>query len=232
MTSASAPSTPHLPSPPSIPMGGGAPGEGPLPHGGTPHGGESGPHEPHGPPQPHDGAPHPPGDGDGLPHQPGENSDVERRTTISGHGAYRPVDGLMSVPQDATITVYAEHGSTITDGLGNLIEGGGDTAGVYSHTFYPGEQIPNYTIYPPDGLNIVGAPQTVSIPTRISELIREGMGGVHLAVCTFDETCPTGLVYDVEGVLDESTNILHLMGTRLKMSRPRHRTTGGTRRSR
>jgi hypothetical protein len=102
--------------------------------------------------------------------------------------------------------VYAQHGSSITDGLGNLIESAGDTSGVYSRTFYPGEQVPNYTIYPPDGLNILGTPLTVTSPTRISELIREGMGNVHLAVCTFDETCPTGLVYDVGGILDESTN--------------------------
>jgi hypothetical protein len=102
--------------------------------------------------------------------------------------------------------VYAEHGSSITDDLGNLIESGGDTSGVYSRTFYPGERVPNYTIYPPDGLTIMGTPVTVTSPTLISDLIRENMGSVHLAVCTFDETCPTGLVYDVGGVIDESTN--------------------------
>ncbi|HEV7580479.1 MAG TPA: NAD(+)--arginine ADP-ribosyltransferase [Mycobacterium sp.] len=85
MPSASAPSAPHLPSPPSVPMGGGAPAEAPLPHGGTPHAGEPGAHEPH---RPHDGAPRPPGDG--SPHEPGDGS---------GHP---PTDGTPHEPGDGS----------------------------------------------------------------------------------------------------------------------------------
>jgi len=136
-----------------------------------------------------------------------EYPEAEPRTTVSGHGAYFPIDGHMTVPRGTTITLYAEHGSSITDDLGNLIESGGDTSGVYSRTFHPGEKIPNYTIYPPDGLNIVGTPLTVTEPTRLSELIDEEMGRVHLAICPYDETCPTGWVYDVTGIYDESKGI-------------------------
>jgi hypothetical protein len=109
------------------------------------------------------------------------------------------------VPRGTTVTIYAEHGSSISDELGNLIETGGDTSGVYSETFLSGESIPDYTIHPPDGLNIMGTPQTVDHPTRLSELINEDMGPVDLAVCTYDATCPTGKVYYVDGILDEST---------------------------
>ncbi len=136
-----------------------------------------------------------------------EYLDAEPRTTISGHGAYDPADGYLTVPQGTTVTLYAEHGSSITDELGNLIETGGDTSRVYSHTFYPGEQLPNYTIYPPDGLNVMGAPQTVTDPTRLTELINEEMGGVHLAICPFDEINPTGIIYDVDGMFDASTGV-------------------------
>ncbi|HWS91053.1 MAG TPA: NAD(+)--arginine ADP-ribosyltransferase, partial [Mycobacterium sp.] len=136
-----------------------------------------------------------------------EYPDAEPRTTISGHGAYYPDDGYMTVPQGTTLTVYAEHGSSITDELGNLIETGGDTSRVYSHTFYPGEQIPNYTIYPPDGLTVMGTPQTVMNPTRLTELVNEEMGDVHLAICPFDESAPTGIIYDVDGVFDQSTGV-------------------------
>ncbi len=129
-----------------------------------------------------------------------------KRVTISGHAAYDPDDGHTTVPRGTTITTYAEHGSCITDALGNLIETGGDTSGVYSKTFLPGELIPDYTIYPPDGLNIMGTPKTVLVPTRLSDLINEDMGPVDLAVCPYDEACPTGLVYDVKGIIDESTN--------------------------
>jgi len=113
----------------------------------------------------------------------------------------------MNVPQGTTITIYAEHGSSISNALGNLIETGGDTSGVYSETFLPGEPIPDYTIYPPDGLNIMDTPQTVEYPTRLSELVNENMGPVDLAVCTYDATAPTGKVYYVEGIFDERTGI-------------------------
>ncbi len=136
-----------------------------------------------------------------------EYVDAEPRLTISGHGAYHPDDGYMAVPRGTTITVYAEHGSSITDELGNLIETGGDTSGVYSRTFHPGEQIPDYTIYPPDGLNVMGTPKTVLSPTLLSELVNEEMGGVHLAICPFDEACPTGIIYDVDGTYDQSTGV-------------------------
>jgi len=132
---------------------------------------------------------------------------ADHRTSISGHGAYGG-HGMMKVPPGSTITTYAEHGSTITDALGNLIETGGDTSGLYSKTFLPGESIPDYTIYPPDGLNIIGDPYTVTEPTLLSELIKAGMGDVHLATCTFDASCPTGKVYDVSGIFDRDTGFI------------------------
>jgi hypothetical protein len=33
------------------------------------------------------------------------------------------------------------------------------------------------------------------------------MGDVHLAICPFDEANPTGLIYDIGGIYDESTGI-------------------------
>ncbi len=134
------------------------------------------------------------------------------RHTISGHGAYSPAHGHATVPPGTSITVYAEHGSIITDDLGNLIETGGDTSGVYSKTFQAGEALPDYTIYPPDDLNIMGTPQTVSRPTLLSELVHDGMGPVDLAVCTYDASCPTGKVYDVDGIFDDWTGTFQPYG--------------------
>jgi hypothetical protein len=217
------PAAPHAPPlefkpqgrrPPELPATGGGdwhgPGDGgspggyphePPPHGGgNPQGpGEGGPPGAHPPESPsHDGAP----SGD-EPHVEDPDGTGDKRHTISGHGGYTPAHGHINVPRGTTITVYAEHGSNITDALGNLIETRGDTSGVYSKTFLPGEQIPDYTIYPPDELNIMGTPQTVLNPTRLSELINEDMGSVDLAVCPYDATCPTGKVYDVHGIFDE-----------------------------
>ena len=163
----------------------------------------------HGEPSPHGGEAAGPGQHGALqsPESTLEYPANDHRIIISGHGAYYSIDGYITVPRGTTITIYAEHGSSITDELGNLIESGGDTSRVYSRTFHPGEKVPNYTIYPPDGLNVVGAPRIVATPTRLTELIEADMGGVHLAICPFDEANPTGLIYDVGGVYDESTGI-------------------------
>ncbi|MFE5403464.1 putative adhesin [Streptomyces sp. NPDC056580] len=49
----------------------------------------------------------------------------------------------------------------------------------------PGEKLPNYSLFPGDGLNILGAPRnlTVSGETRLSELLQPNMGPVHWAAC-------------------------------------------------
>jgi hypothetical protein len=205
------PAAPHSAAPHFTPPRG-YPHEPPPHGGGGPRGpGEGGPPGVHPPePPPHNGTP---GGQNDRPLQseepPVEDPDGagENRHKISGHGDYIPAHGYINVPQGTTITVYAEHGSTITDALGNLIETGGDTSGVYSETFLPGEPMPDYTIYPPDGLDIMGTPQTVVHPTNLSELINENMGPVDLAVCTYDATCPTGKVYHVDGIFDEWTGI-------------------------
>ncbi len=206
--------TPHFASPGGRPPELSAPGSGwHGPGDGGPPGGRSLGKPPQG------GGPHGPGDGGppgdhGVQGSPSEEPPVEGaggvgeiRHTISGHGDYLPAHGHMNVPPGTTITIYAEHGSTITNALGNLIETGGDTSSVYSETFLPGEQVPDYTIHPPDGLNIMGAPQTVDYSMRLSELIDEDMGPVDLAVCTYDETSPTGKIYHVDGIFDEWTGI-------------------------
>ena len=125
------------------------------------------------------------------------------RQTISGHGSYDPDNGLFVVPKGSSITTFAEHGSTITDSLGNLIETGGDTSGVFSETFHAGESIPNYTIHPPHGLNILGSPLTVTKSMLISELIHKGMGAIDLAVCTYDPFNSSGKVYHLTGIYDK-----------------------------
>ncbi len=206
--------------PRELPTPGGDSGHGPGdagPPGGRPRGAPS--HE-DGPLVPHQGGPsglHPPeaptdsgapSDHYDQPVQSGEQpvpAADGTRHTISGHGDYSPAHGHTTVPRGTTITVYAEHGSIITDDLGNLIETGGDTSGIYSQTYLAGEELPDYTIYPPDDLNIMGTPQTVLHPTLLSDLIYEDMGPVDLAVCTYDATCPTGKVYDVDGIFDQWT---------------------------
>ncbi|MHB1910620.1 MAG: putative adhesin [Acidimicrobiales bacterium] len=68
--------------------------------------------------------------------------------------------------------------------LGNAIEtGSGLERSVFQQTFGPGEQVPNYTLHPPEGLNIAGKPVTVSEPTQLSELLQPNMGACSWAAC-------------------------------------------------
>lgn len=117
----------HLPTPPSLPMGGGAPPEAPSGLGEVPHAGEPSapPTEPHGggahppgdgtgpPHSPGDGGPHPPGDGngphdshpgDGGPHSPGDGNgphDSHPGDDSDMPGDHHPVDGSHNGPPRA-----------------------------------------------------------------------------------------------------------------------------------
>jgi hypothetical protein len=106
------------------------------------------------------------------------------------------------VPDGSSLTLYSEHGATISDQLGNVIETGGDVSNVYSKTFQAGETIPNYTLYPPEGLNILGG-KTVDSPTALSELLEPNMGDVHWAACTSAEGTPAStIMYHTDGIYD------------------------------
>jgi hypothetical protein len=52
-----------------------------------------------------------------------------------------------------------------------------------ARSYLPGSVVPNYTLYPPTGLNIMGNPTTVASPTSLSSLLRPGMGNVNWAAC-------------------------------------------------
>jgi hypothetical protein len=124
-------------------------------------------------------------------------------TILSGHGGAS--GDMMTVPQGTSITVYSEHGATISDRLGNAIETGGDTSGVWQKTYNPGDQMPDYILSEPTNLNIMGNPTTVTQDTRLSDLVQPNMGCVKWAACTYDPTLPSSnLMYDTHGVIDTS----------------------------
>lgn len=124
------------------------------------------------------------------------------RTKISGHGIYSELDGHLTVPPGTTVRVFAEHGAKISEDLGNLIETGGDFSRVYSRTFEAGEKMPNYTLLPPDDLDIKGNPYTVDRPTQLNDLLRPGMGIVDYAACLgrWEDA-----VYDVDRIYNDVT---------------------------
>ena len=128
-------------------------------------------------------------------------------TIFSGHGGHDPSDGTVTVPEGTSVTVYSEYGATISDRLGNQVETGGDLSNVYSQTFGPGEEMPNYTLYPPDGLNIQGDPVTVDKATPLSDLLQPDMGDCRWAACTYNPaSASANTMYDTQGIFDTNLN--------------------------
>ena len=118
---------------------------------------------------------------------------AEGGTILSGHGElvageFSPV---LQVPEGTSITVWTGHGGVISDALGNAIETGGPiNMSLYpeiegAQTYLPGSFMPNYTLSPPTGLNIMGSPITIGAPTQLSGLVQPGMGNVQWAACLF-----------------------------------------------
>ncbi len=102
---------------------------------------------------------------------------------FSGHGGIRAGDGVpVTVPEGTSLHMYSRHGEPISDALGNKIETGSPTP---VEVYGPGEKLPNYTLFEPDGLSIEGIPRnvTVSSPVNLSELLGPNMGRVHWAAC-------------------------------------------------
>jgi RHS repeat-associated protein len=113
---------------------------------------------------------------------------------LSGHGAISATDtATVTVPEGTTLNMYSNHGQTISDRLGGRIETGNPTP---LHTFKPGDQVPDYYLFPPGPplkpLNIQGSPVTVTGPTRLSDLLRPNMGSTHWAACR--ETVPQNVM--------------------------------------
>lgn len=108
---------------------------------------------------------------------------------LSGHGEF--LGGELTVPEGTSVSVWTQHGGTISDALGNAIETGGNISIEEfpeiegARTYLPGSTMPNYTLSPPTGLNIMGNPTTVTMPTQLSNLVRPGMGNVNWAACLY-----------------------------------------------
>ena len=90
------------------------------------------------------------------------------------------------MPEGTYVTVFGEHGATISDAAGGLIDQGilpQVEEVIGARTYLPGAQMPNYTLYPATGLNIMGNPVTVSTATNLSEMLVPYMRQVWWGAC-------------------------------------------------
>jgi len=110
------------------------------------------------------------------------------RTVLSGNGMYDAANGTVTVPSGTSVTLPTALGNCISDAYGGAIESGADLT-PFGHemngatTYLPGSDMPNMTLYPPDGLHIMGNPPTVASPTNLDQLLSPNMGNVQWAAC-------------------------------------------------
>jgi RHS repeat-associated protein len=119
---------------------------------------------------------------------------------LSGHGGYVSGSGQVVIPEGTSLTMWAKHGESITDELGQFIERGAYDAiaarpdlaasieGAASHL--PGASIPNYTLFPPRGLVVMRNSVTVDAPKPLSELLTPNQGHLDWAACLVTGVCP------------------------------------------
>jgi len=136
---------------------------------------------------------------------------------VSGHGSFnehhlevverRKKSATFKVPLGVTIVMYAPAGAALENDVANLIEKGtpptlGDLvlkAGhsssqtkpiptPYPYRFTVGDDVINYTVSPPDRLNVMGKPYIVSSPKSLKKIVDElsGKGSItiHYACCS------------------------------------------------
>jgi hypothetical protein len=104
---------------------------------------------------------------------------------LSGHGGWNQNVGYAKVPKGTSVTVFAKHGASISDRLGNSIEHGDfeTLRKVFNKTYTQGERIPNYILSKPVGLNIEGQPTLTRHDILLSDLLEKNMGHVLWAAC-------------------------------------------------
>lgn len=149
-----------------------------------------------------------------------QRANLETHFVISGHGAFSVLQlqtekrkklATFELPPRVSITFYAPDGAALENGVANRIEVGDYPAadelemkmkdankkaplpGGYPRTFGPGEEVINYTLSAPSGLNVIGGPNVVTVeePTSLYELVgaavlaimKGGTAHLHWAAC-------------------------------------------------
>ncbi|MCQ4045977.1 putative adhesin [Streptantibioticus rubrisoli] len=112
---------------------------------------------------------------------------ADGQTVFAGHGFMERTAGEFTVPHGTTISFYVPHGDLLP-GLNGVAVEAGVYPGGFVETFHPGDVIPDYTLAAPSAglggsFSVMENSVTVTERTRLSELLKEGMGDVHWAAC-------------------------------------------------
>ncbi|MDX3229027.1 putative T7SS-secreted protein [Streptomyces sp. ME19-01-6] len=107
----------------------------------------------------------------------------DNERVFAGHGGIRAGDtSMVTVPEGTSVATYREpgRGMDISNELGSMIEEGNPTP---TRVYRPGEQMPDYSLFPPGRWGTSPSSTVVSEETRLSQLLEPNMGRVHWAAC-------------------------------------------------
>jgi uncharacterized Zn-binding protein involved in type VI secretion len=123
-------------------------------------------------------------------------------TILFGHGGWKRSFGTFIVPEGTEITVYSKHGAKLSLGLAENIAKGQFPEGLYKRTYKAGERMPDYELSPARKFRIVGSPLRVTENTRLSAILKPGMGKCHWCACTHVKgTKMAGFAFTSHGVV-------------------------------
>ncbi|WP_181763957.1 putative adhesin [Streptomyces albidus (ex Kaewkla and Franco 2022)] len=128
----------------------------------------------------------PSGDGRSFANRVLEGGRPDGETVFAGHGYLREGAGTATVPPGTTLDFYVMEGEKLP-GLHGLSVERGVYPGPAVESFGPGDEVPNYTLAPPQSASkqfcVYENSTTVAAPATVSDLLRPGMGNVHWAAC-------------------------------------------------
>ncbi|WKE65730.1 DUF6531 domain-containing protein [Gallaecimonas kandeliae] len=112
------------------------------------------------------------------------NDSLNYDTIFAGHGSVDLKGPKRTVPEGASLTVYAVAGASISDSLGVAIETRNVPEDVFRRTFQAGEEMPDIWLWAPDG-DVSAQPSSVTVdrPIPVTDLMEAGGGDYHFAAC-------------------------------------------------
>lgn len=114
------------------------------------------------------------------------------KVVFSGHGGFDTSTDppWVTVPDGTTLYFYSDNMKALLDSNGQTVETMATAldSATPSQVVYGGQSSPNYTLYPPDGLDIMDSPDDVeqvivSSDTTLGELLAQYQGEIYWAAC-------------------------------------------------
>lgn len=136
------------------------------------------------------------------------------KVVFCGHGGFDTSTDppWVSVPSGTTLYFYSDNMKALLDFNGQSVEtmSAALDSATPSQVVEGGQSCPNYTLYPPDGLDILDSPDDVeqvivSGETTLGELLGQYGGEIHWAACRVVELDSAGGRY--LGVNDEQNEL-------------------------